>query len=360
MNADGTSKYQLYTKDKDIIDTVQAHNPYWSTIAGIFGTNLETYSGFEHFMDTLVADGTVKEWRSYPYDWRYDVRDIVTDGTPTKMPDGSIEQVYLRKVLLDMASSSPSGKVTIVAHSNGGLLAKALAISFGADASKYIDRIVMIGTPQWGTPSDIGVMLHGDGQTNGLGIISDSNDMRAVAKTMPAPYGLLPSPAYFSHVSDPVATFAASGFLSNKYAASFGSALTSFSAFANFLKDFAGLNVQMGSVSDLRTPLTLSSTLVDKAIATHSALDAWVPPADISVTAIAGWGQDTVKTLAYTTVSKVVCTTGGAFTASNVCADTPSLQHTPVTTQDGDDMVVSPSAVVAPRLALRYQSCQPW
>ncbi len=345
MNADGTSKYQLYTKD--VVGKIQEHNPLWSTIANIFRNNLEVYSSFESSMNNLVASSTfgLKKWEAYPYDWRYDVRDIVQNGTPTEMSDGSIRQVYLRNVLEEMASSSPTGKVTIVAHSNGGLLAKALAISLGVDAPKYIDRIIMVGTPQWGTPSDIGAMLHGDDGTNALGIISNSGDIRAAAETMPAVYGLLPSPAYFAHISDPVVTFNTGGLLSGKFSASFGSALSSFTALKNFITDAAGLDAQAGSATDLRSPLALSGSLVDKATATHAVLDAWTPPAGITTTAIAGWGQDTVEALAYTTGSKVVCTSGRAFTATSICADTPSLQHTPVLTQDGDNTVVSPSAV---------------
>ncbi|MDP2652001.1 MAG: hypothetical protein Q8O94_02605 [bacterium] len=335
MNADGTSKYPLYTKD--IIDNLQAHNPLWSTISNLFGNDLDTYNGFETFMDSLVASSTIKEWKAYPYDWRYDVRDIVQNGTPTEMPDGTIQQVYLKDVLDQLVASSTTKKVTIVAHSNGGLLAKALVLALGADASKYIDRIIMVGTPQWGTPVAIGTMLHGDDGTNVFGIVSSSDDMRAASETMPGPYGLLPSSAYFEHITDPVVTFDISGLLSGKYATSFASAPDPFTALTNFLKDIAGLNAQAGSASGLRVPLALPSALVDKATATHSALDSWTPPEGISVTAIAGWGQDTVKTLAYTTVSKFVCT--------NMCVLTPMLQHTPVTTQDGDSTVVSPSAV---------------
>ena len=343
LNADGTSKYPLYTKDKDIVDTFQAHNPLWSTITSVFHIDLEAYGGFEHFMDALVTSGTIKEWRAYPYDWRYDVRDIVQNGTPTKEPDGSVQQVYLTNVLEDMASSSPTGKVTVIAHSNGGLLAKALADALGASAPRYIDRIITIGTPQWGTPSGIGAILHGDDGTNVFGLVTSSSDVRAVAATMPGSYGLLPSPAYFTHVSDPVVTFNTDGSLSGTFASHFGKALSSFSAFVNFITDAAGLDAQAGSAADLRTPLALRSTLLDKEVATHSVLDAWVPPPGITMTAIAGWGQDTVKTLAYSTVSKVICT-DLVFSLVNVCADTAELEHTPVLTQDGDGTVVSPSA----------------
>ena len=344
MNADGTSKYSLYTKD--IVERIGAHSAYQTVIDKIFGSNFDTYGGFQTYMDGLVASTTLglKEWRAYPYDWRYDVRDVVENGTLTKL-EGNIERVFLKDVLREIASTSASKKVTIVAHSNGGLLAKALALSLGADAPNYIDRIVMIGTPQWGTPSDIGVMLHGDDQTHGLGLISNASDVRAVIKDMPSPYGLLPSAEYFAHIDDPVVTFSSDGSLAGKYASNFGTALSSFSALVDFLANTAGLNAQAGSAGDLRTPLALSSTLIDKAVATHSALDAWTPPAGITVTAIAGWGQDTVKALAYTTKRKMSCNSQSAVASPSLCAEIQYLEHSPVTTQNGDGTVVSPSAV---------------
>ncbi|PIR83233.1 hypothetical protein COU19_01425 [Candidatus Kaiserbacteria bacterium CG10_big_fil_rev_8_21_14_0_10_56_12] len=185
MNADGTSKYPLYTKD--IIGTIQEHNPLATKIANTFGKNLDVYKSFTTYLDTLVASSTFKfqHWQSYPYDWRYDVRDIVNNGTTTMMPDGTIKQVYLKDTIIAMASSSPTGRVTLVAHSDGGLLAKAAAISFGADAPKYIDHIIMVGTPQLGTPSDIAAMLHGDEQEAGMGMVIDAHGARAVADTLP-------------------------------------------------------------------------------------------------------------------------------------------------------------------------------
>jgi len=346
MNPDGTSQNTIYTKD--IIRTLAENNGSFSRIASLFGANLEVYKEFGAHMDSLVASSTfgLKQWRAYPYDWRYDVRDIVNNGTATKMPDGSVKQVYLKDVIIDMASSSPTGRVTLVAHSNGGLLAKAAAMAFGADAPKYIDRIVMVGTPQLGTPSDIGAMLHGDGQSRGLGFISRESDVRTAARTTPGAYGFLPSTGYFSKVSDPVVTFNESGFLTGPYAESYGAEINSAGALANFLEDVANVNPQTGSSADLHVPLTLASTLVKKAAATHAVLDAWVPPWGLVVTTVAGWGQDTVRSIAYRTGSKVVCNT--TVTDRNYyssgCANAPQLDHDLVMTRDGDETVVTASA----------------
>ncbi|MBI3572243.1 hypothetical protein HY091_01770 [Candidatus Kaiserbacteria bacterium] len=338
LNADGSSKAQIYTKD--IVDSIQAHNRSASTIAGLFDT-LEVYGTFEQFMDGLVATGTIKEWRAYPYDWRYDVFDIVQNGTLTEQPDGSITRVYLADVLKQMASNSATGKVTIVAHSNGGLLAKALAITLGADAPKYIDRIIMIGTPQYGTPSSIGALLHADNFADIPSLIINQTAARAVASTMPGAFGLLPAPAYFARIADPVATFDATS-LAGKYAESYGATTTNYSALANFLSDPAHLDATVGDPGALTTPLALSPTLLQKAQATHAQLDAWTPPSGIAVTAIAGWGQKTLKTLAYTTGTKYSCdSVSGVFS----CGVRQVLEHAPVNTQDGDDTVIDASAL---------------
>ncbi|MFA7302395.1 MAG: hypothetical protein WC030_01465 [Candidatus Paceibacterota bacterium] len=347
MNADGTSKHALYTKD--IIDSLESRHALFSAIVSKVGKqNLEVYGEFATHMNSLVASTTFgpKQWRAYPYDWRYDVRDIVNNGTATKMPDGSIKQVYLRDVIVDMASSSPTGRVTIVAHSNGGLLAKAAAMAFGADAPRYIDRIVMVGTPQLGTPSDLGAMLHGDGQTRGLGIISSASESRAVGQATPGLYGFVPSWNYFSKVADPVVTFEEHGALSSKYAAKYGAEIDSPAALKNFLEDAANVNAQVGASDDLHVPLKLSSALLNKAAATHAVLDTWVPPWGLVVTTIAGWGQDTVKAIAYTTGSKVVCNTmvTDDIYYSTACANAPQLKYEPVVTKDGDETVVTASA----------------
>ncbi|HFC11026.1 MAG TPA: hypothetical protein ENJ75_02445 [Candidatus Kaiserbacteria bacterium] len=343
MNSDGTSKYKLYTKD--IIGKMEAHNPFESTIAKIFKKNLEVYGNFEHFLNRLVASSTINAWKAYPYDWRYDVRDVVKNGTLTELSGGSIKRVYLSDVLKNLASTSKTKKVTIVAHSNGGLVAKALVQYLGADASKYIDKIIVVGTPQWGTPSSIGVMLHGDGETMLGGLVMNGAETRTVIDEMPDAYDLLPARTYFVHVADPVVVFKTDDSISGKFAAQFGNVITSFSNFSNFLEDSAGLDAQAGGSRDLYAPVPLSNSILAKASATHSALDKWTPPSGISFTAIAGWGQDTVKTLLYTTKSKTVC---NALTAGPIplqCEQVHYLEHTATTTQDGDGTVVSPSAV---------------
>ncbi len=343
MNPDGTSKFRLFTKD--ILDVGERFSPQAALIAKEFGQNVQVYGDFEAFMNDLVASSTVEmhAWRAYPYDWRYDPAAIVNDGTLTELPDGSITRVYLENVLQRMASSSATGKVTVVAHSNGGLLAKALLNKLQQEGkTTLVDRLILVGTPQWGTPSDIGSMLHGDGQSWLGGLLLQAAPARAVIEWLPDAYDLLPSAAYFSHVANAAAVFEP-GALSGAYATQYGKFVTSSRALNRFLEDDGNVHPAVVSENDLYTPATLSSALLGTATATHAVLDAWTPPAGVAVTAIAGWGQETVSGLVYTT--KTVCSMLSADILPSLCPTPQRLEHAPILTQDGDDTVVSPSAV---------------
>ena len=181
LAADGTSEHQIYTRD--IVDYL-----YGIPELG------DVYGPFEKFMDSLVTNRMIKRWQAYPYDWRYDVQDIVSNGTLVGASTGALSRVYLQDIVQSMASSSPTGKVTIIAHSNGGLLAKALAIDLQKKGKiNLLDKMILIGSPQLGTPTTIGALLNGDGQTDGIGgLVMYGGTVRTVAATMPGMYGLLP------------------------------------------------------------------------------------------------------------------------------------------------------------------------
>lgn len=344
LNPNGTSVNQIYTKD--IIGNLYAHTGVrGAELQAVMGDDAKVYGDFEHFLDSLVASSTVgmKEWEAYPYDWRYDPIDIVNNGTLTEMPDDSLQQVYLEDVLDKLASSSPTGKVSIVAHSNGGLVAKALIQKLQAEGkAKLVDRLIMVGTPQWGTPSDIGALLHGDGQSNGLGIITYAPQVRAASATMPGPYALLPSSAYFAHINGPVATFATDA-MTNPFHVAFPNGIASSADLTSFVTDALGLDAGITATTTLNVPFALSPALVAKATATHDALDAWTPPPGIAVTSIAGWGQLTPYRYDYYSYS------GHQFCLNLIsgfsCKTQPEFTHVPQMTEDGDDTVISPSAI---------------
>lgn len=343
MRADGTSVNEIYTKE--II-----HDLYDNTLAGgkiksALGDRTEIYDSFARFMDSLVASTTLgmREWRSYPYDWRYDPIDVVINGTLTKLANGAIERVFLEDVITELAATSATGKVAIIAHSNGGLVAKALLMKLEEEGKTHlVDQLIMIGTPQWGTPVDIGATLHGDNLNIGAGFVIYAPEARAAVATMPDIYALLPSRKYFERIAEPVATFKDQG-MSAPYYRAFPNGITSFADLSAFVTDALGLNALITDPAPLNIPYALSPTLLANADATHDLLDNWTPPSTLKVTTIAGWGQLTVYSYEYSEhVGHRFCF--NLFQGFS-CKQEPSFIHTPKLTEDGDGTVVSPSAV---------------
>lgn len=342
MKSDGTSMNEIYTRD--IIDRLYSNDELYGTaISAALKDAGDTYGPFEKFMNDLVSAGTIQEWKAFPYDWRYDVSDIVKDGTLVGTATSSPERVRIQDVLYELASTSPTGKVTVIAHSNGGLIAKALAVDLESTGEAgLIDKIIMIGTPQFGTPKSITNLLHGDEFTQLGGLLMYSDTVRNVEKTMPGAYDLLPSPAYFSSVPTPVATFD-----SQKpavfYQQVIGASIKLFSQLFDFITDAFHLDASAGLPGSTKTPIALTSSLVKKAEATHATIDNWIPSAGIDVIAIAGWGQLTPYQTNYTGMNGLTCDRTNFFVPI-ACSLLPQIKPTDSFTENGDDTVIAGSA----------------
>lgn len=342
MDASGKSLNTIYTRD--IVDQLYSNDSvYGMAVKKALGTSSQVYGPFELFMNGLVSSGTITAWRAYPYDWRYDVSDIVKNGTLVGTATATPSRVYLQDIVQQLASTSPTGKVTIIAHSNGGLIAKALAIDLQSKGELgLIDHIIMVGTPQFGTPKSLLDMLHGSEFTQLGGLLMYSNSVRAAEETMPGPYDLLPSLAYFSQVHTAVATFD-SNQPAALYQKQFGTFIDSFSKLADFVEDTFHIDIKVGLPGSTRTPIALSKALVQKAQATHASIDAWTAPSGLSVTAIAGWGQLTPYQIAYSGTNGLNCDRTSFFVPV-ACSLQPQLQNSVLSTDNGDDTVVAGSA----------------
>lgn len=245
LNADGTSVnpgvYSGWPVDKAY---------------GLFGV----YGDFMSFLDGLVDGGVMNEWRAFGYDWRKPVAGAVAG--PERKATTTESLVDLAE---SMASSSKTGKVSIVAHSNGGLVAKYLVKAL-ADAGKsaLVDSIVSVAVPFAGTPMAIPALLYGDGQSMGWGLISSEANAKGLAENMGSAYSLLPSQGYFDRAAWPTIISAST------------TAVTA-SAQNSFLSSVDGVNrMLLGSAESL-----------------HAVLDPWRWPDDIARWAVAGWGKAT-------------------------------------------------------------------
>lgn len=321
MNADGTTKLAIYVGD--VIDSIKVNG---ISLGTIYGNLLE-------WMSELKNSGMVADARAFPYDWRYDVFDVVDDGVLKE--DG--EREYLLEVIESLATSSKTGKVTLIGHSNGGLLAKAAMLRLEeAGKESLVDRVIFIGTPQAGTPQGMLGLLHGHDILSP--IVALNGTTRASASTMPGAYSLLPSRAYFNTSPESIARFA-SGAVSDDYRDVFGETIDSFNEYVSLLLN-EPFTRNTPETYDEETPLPLSETLWAQAEETHELLDSWAPPAGVFVHEIAGWGNRTTIGAKYITEKSYECS-NGFFS----CGFYDSIDFEPKTVLGGDDTVLATSAL---------------
>jgi len=313
MNADGSSINPVYTKD--VVDKYPT---------GIFARQ-DVYGTFLASLDTLQSGGAISEWSAFPYDWRQSVDDIVEHGTPyadgLHFPVAEVERL-----------AANGSKVTIVAHSNGGLLAKALMQKLEAEGKAgLVDKIIFVASPELGTPKAIGVLLHGYDQELGYGYIVDDVVARDATKNMPGAYGLLPADAYFAQSPAPIITFDSSSSTS-AFRNTYGPEVVGETAFANFMQ---------GTLDSRPDPATeyaaskANQNLLYSARALHTALDAWRAPASTTVYEIVGTGLDTMSGIYYREFEERTCL---------LCAKQRFYKPMLRVSQNGDGTVVATSA----------------
>jgi len=317
LNTDGTSKnFNIYTRD-----IIQESNTPIPT--GLAGQNI--YKSFVNMLSDLIDDFKITDYKLFAYDWRQSVEDIVNNDT--KYQD---ENVSLVDTLQSLVDSSKSGKVTIVAHSNGGLLAKALLQKLQDDKNAgknnlidKVDVLILVAVPEIGTAKAVPAILHGYDLSILGGWLMDETHTRELGRNMLSAFGLLPSKEYINRVSASPVTFVDYALPSNittKLVQAFGSAIDSYTEYKNFLFGEEGRTDPIPNQTKL--PIILSQDLFSQAENLHDNIDAWIPPASMRVIEVAGWGLDD---------SCPVC-------ASFVLDERPRF------TSDGDKTVVVPSA----------------
>lgn len=337
LNADGTSKNAgIYTRD-----AIKETNTPFAT--GFAGQNI--YKTFFATLDSLTDPALpehMARWESYAYDWRQNVDDIVNNGTPYQTGQKS-----LITTLENLVASSTTGKVTIIAHSNGGLLAKALMVKLQAmktagenNLIDQIDVLILVASPQIGTATAVPVLLHGYDQRIAWGLLLDEEHARELGRNMPGAYGLLPSKEYINRMSASPVAFSdnpiPSG-ITTSFLNAYGNVVDSYPEYKSFLLGQEG-RVDPAT-TETKLPIKLSDALLTKAETLHNSIDTWTPPAGLRVVEVAGWGLDTVASFEY--YPKLTGCTGGSVG----CVSPYVLDQKPIFTVDGDKTVVEPSAL---------------
>lgn len=289
-------------------------------------TSKDIYKSFLAEMDELVDDEIINDFLPFAYDWRYSVFNVATQDV-----EYETETKRLLDEVLRLADESYTGKVTIIGHSNGGLVAKAFLEEYGDDELvEKIDKFVMIGTPQLGTPKAIASSLHGLDEGIAGGLIVNANQMRTTSRNIPGAYTLLPSEKFFSKTGYPVISAENSTLAEpiNQYGL-----ISSADVLQDFMLD--SLNTREQAVG-LNEPAIINELLSDEARDFQSLLDDWVAPAGVEVYEVVGTGLATLSAIEY---REYACGVNNPF-----CFINSYLKPVPVFTDDGDATVMSVSA----------------
>ena len=305
--------------------------------------NIDVYRTFFDELNGLVKNNTIKQWEAYPYDWRKDLNEVVVGGSLVKNND-NFDILNLENEINKLAETSQTGKVTIVAHSNGGLVTKYLFNRLEnlkkegkSSTVDKIDKVIFAAVPQDGTPEAVASLLSGYGQgigALGINFILNESVARELARNMPAAYNLLPSKDYFNRTTSPVVVFDPSVDQLNKFR-QHGNQIDSFTELQNFLLGYKDKR-NNPLVSDTTQPIIANSLLLKNASSTHYFLDNVTFPTSTKVYQIVGSGRDTVSGIKYKAI--------GCAHFETACVGNLMLDEEPVFTSDGDGVVVTTSA----------------
>ena len=298
MSESGQSVHRLYAGS--IIDTIT-----FDRIPGISLGISDVYAGISSYFDELVASGTIEDWQPYAYDWRHDVYDIVSDGTLVDT-DRSVDK--LPEIVANLADTSHSGQVSIIAHSNGGLLAKALLDELERTGNEdLVDSLVFIGVPQIGTPQSIATILHGYDQTQAYGIAVRGSVARETLQNFPAVYSLLPTERYMSETDTPIVSFDDS-WQSERYRDAYGPEIDTVADFHAFLMGVESDADVRNSNSRLHIPATANTQLLTQASTNQqNKLSDWTAPSEVEVIEFVGVGLPTPQAVRYESILQESC-----------------------------------------------------
>jgi len=322
MDESGKSKRRIYVQEGGIL-------------SGAHG--LHFYDTFAQKMNQAEEShiyGSTWQWKPIAYDWRMSLPDIVNNGAQYGNRiyyEDATSTPYIEQSLRALASSSPTGKVTIIAHSNGGLVAKELLKKLGdAEAARLVDTVIMVGTPQSGAPRALGALLYGDSEGipavgRFANLIMSSIHAREFALNSPMAYHLLPSATYVAakNPTYPLIKFGNGALLAHQRAL-YGDTIDTDDELQEYLLGGSGAR-SAPETSDLTHAAVARANLLSDAANMHESLDAWSPPPGIQVYQIAGYGVDTISGID----TYEVPTKNGADV----------LSYLPLFTQEGDGTV---------------------
>lgn len=183
-------------------------------------------------------------------------------------------------------------KVDIVAHSMGGLIAKAYFLE--KVNAENVRKLIFVGTPHLGAPKVLKTLRYGDD----LGIpVIDGCKLKRASRNMPGMYNMLPGKKYFEFRN---------GYFSDEDDVD-GNSIRGLLNYEQTLfnlkngketKCLLKPDIDVASYDKEIQIDHLNSTLIDEHLVKfHDKLDNWEKPADVMVFNIVGYGLPTMSTI---------------------------------------------------------------
>lgn len=290
MDENGNSlNSNIYTRD--IIERTNVVNDEIEKVLGPLDKNV--YTETINYLKSQQESNIISSYAVYSYDWRLDFDEIIHNGT--KQEDGRSQKLV--ELLRAQANISSTGKVTIVAHSMGGLLTKRFVQTLSHEDQKLIENVVLVASPQIGTPQGSLALLHGLAVNKFKAFLMPERFTRKLSENMITAHALTPSDAYFERVTIPAVIFADSVY----------NEIPSLSQYAGVINNGeemrAFLTGQEGRINadfmDVNYPNISASIPNSKAKVIHDHIDPYIFPEDIEIVQIVGFGVPTLKKLEY-------------------------------------------------------------
>jgi len=314
-------------------------------IAAAFGQGPNIYKSFLSDLNDWKEEELIADYIAVPYDWRLRIDDLMklsrnpVTNKVTLDSDVPLNLSYLYETISRLAQDSNTEKVTVVAHSNGGLVIKYFLKILEENNDpllERIDNVILVAVPQEGTPESVIGSLHGVKLGVG-GIVMGSEVSRKLLKDAPFGFHLLPTQQYFDSVITPVIQIE-EGVYTNAWRTQFGENIDSYNKFRNFMVIESGR--PNASSSDLLTPAILNSYAFTYKSQLAEKLANWEAPEGIRIYQVAGTGLDTPSGITYFT--DIACVEESFFSCIHY---ERKLGYRITTVLDGDGTVVTPSAL---------------
>jgi uncharacterized repeat protein (TIGR02543 family) len=138
------------------------------------------YLKYQYLIDFLDSTVGTQNWQAVPWDWRLSL-------------DKAAENL---RSTIDQMAAQGTGKVVLITHSTGGLLARAYLKKYG---SAKVERFISVAAPHFGTPIAFRELLHGDRDVVWwrLNDLIPKSDWRQIGSRMHSAHQLLPTQQSF-------------------------------------------------------------------------------------------------------------------------------------------------------------------